>query len=651
MTDRIVSTQSSPSTTFVVEGDLLSQSVAGNFSTVRCYLRAVNGPGGSTASGYSGAGFQAGTVVGVKEFGRRSATPFLPSGYKDGATRWRLGPYDVQVPHNADGTRAAITFGMVLQYGNVNTTLFSNPLSLPTIPRASKATFSTGAAFDAGAAVTINTNRASSSFTHRLTLSFQGIYEVLAENVTTGFAWTPPLSLLEKFPDAASATGFIRTETFSGATSIGRYDTVFTLRAPATATPTVASINAQDLNSDVSAAVGLMVQGLSRPSITPVGTGIYGSTIKSGTVTLDGVTLPAGSEFVLAKSGPLPVAATVTDSRGRTGSGAATLNVLAYRQPAVTGYQARRCSSIGALQDDGAYLRVDLSASIASLVNGTQRNALTIRAFTRPRDGTVWTPRNVITQAGLTYGSWFLVSGGAAFGATSSWDVRVQVHDKFGVYVADTTVSTARVTMDWGPDGVGVGKIREQGALDVAGQIFQNGRAVIDAGGSATADQVRAGVDSSRFVTPASLRGGLELPDQVWLYGVSAFTLTGGASSWHTVTSATVDFTPPRDLWVDIQGGAVVKAASGGGYVMVGLNLSGGLNLTPDSPPDGGTPLSHLTPFSSSTVDTHITTPVKRVRLPGGVTTTVALWTRRNVSSGVHTCNYAFGSIRPVRWA
>ena len=63
MTDRISYPTSAPATTFYVEGDLLSQSVAGNYSVIRCYLRAKNGPGGSTASRYDNGGYQAGTIT------------------------------------------------------------------------------------------------------------------------------------------------------------------------------------------------------------------------------------------------------------------------------------------------------------------------------------------------------------------------------------------------------------------------------------------------------------------------------------------------------------------------------------------------------------------------------------------------------------
>lgn len=138
MTDRIAVAKSSPSTTFYLEADRIGQSIAGNYTTVRFYLRCVNNGGTGSFSSY--AGNHIGSIDGIGEFGRHSGTPFLPSGVAGGATRWRDGPWDVNIPHNADGTRGAITLRQGLYYdgGAVaqdNTASFSD---FPAIPRGPK---------------------------------------------------------------------------------------------------------------------------------------------------------------------------------------------------------------------------------------------------------------------------------------------------------------------------------------------------------------------------------------------------------------------------------------------------------------------------------------------------------------------------------
>lgn len=132
MTDRINVVKDGPSTRFVLEADRISTSISGNYSIVRCYLRAHNGPSGTSGSFFGGSGVQAGRVNNV-EFGRRSGDPFLPSGYARNAQRWRIGPFDVRVNHAANGTGSA-DLQMHLVYGSIATS-HSATLALPNIPR------------------------------------------------------------------------------------------------------------------------------------------------------------------------------------------------------------------------------------------------------------------------------------------------------------------------------------------------------------------------------------------------------------------------------------------------------------------------------------------------------------------------------------
>jgi len=471
MTDRISAFHGSPATTFYVEGDVISQSTAGNYSVVRCYLRAMNGPGGSTGSFQGGYGTQAGHIDGITNFATHSGNPFLPSGVPNEAWRWRDGPYDVPVYHNSDGTHAPIRFAQVLNYGGVNQTTYSGYISLKTIARSSIPALSDND-FDAGDAVTIYTNRTSTSFTHTLDLYRYGGPKLMtvATSVSNSYTWTAPLSLASEFPSATSGKFFIRVSTFSGSTYIGRSDLVFTLRAPATMKPTISNITAVEQNSTVNSIVGKLVQGLSTVKLTVSAAGAYGSTINTATAKLGSTTVNSGGNVLVGSSGNSTVTGTVTDSRARTGTDTLVINALAYSPPAVSSINVRRANSVGGLVDDGTYLRVDLSATISSLINSTQRNSMSIVVRSRPTGGS-WTNRQTITAA-LSYSNWFLVSGGGIYNDLTSWEVEVSVKDKFRTTVQNRTVSTAAVTIDMNGINVGIGKIWERGNLDVAGAIY-----------------------------------------------------------------------------------------------------------------------------------------------------------------------------------
>lgn len=145
MTDRISSFQSSPSTTFTLEADVVETVPSfGDHGRwrLRFYLRAKNGPGGTAGSQYLGAGSQtgrrsAGSVWNV--FGTHSGNPFLPSGYADEAQRWRDGPTDQWVNANDNGywhtSLTSMPLQMSLVYGAINTTL-TGSVPIPRIPRA-----------------------------------------------------------------------------------------------------------------------------------------------------------------------------------------------------------------------------------------------------------------------------------------------------------------------------------------------------------------------------------------------------------------------------------------------------------------------------------------------------------------------------------
>ncbi|MFD4957153.1 DUF859 family phage minor structural protein [Microbacterium sp. NPDC058389] len=432
----------------------------------------------------------------------------LGSGFDfTGAGPWLILEGQNWIDHLADGTqsipvKAAASYD-ILGYTEVNYTL-----NLPTIPRASTPTFVGGAAFDAGSAVTINTNRASSSFTHDVTFSFGDVDGIIGTGVGASVAWTPPLSLLQEIPNATSGTGVLTVVTKSGATVIGSKSISFTLRAGVSVVPTISSLTVSDDNPTVASLVGAFVQGLSILKATVDAAGVQGSTIKSRSFKMGGTTAASGGVIPITASGTVPVTASATDSRARTAAWSGSISVLPYAQPRPTSVNVRRCDAGGTLNENGISLRVDLNCAVQSLINGTQRNSLTIKVFTRPYGTTTWTARNVINVAAgtVTYNSNFVISGGANYPIDDSFEVRVEISDKFKTAAAQQVVPTAAIFMHWSKTGAGFGKFWEGLATwEFAGTIMQDGSLVVDQGDAATNAETQAGSLTSKFVTPASL--------------------------------------------------------------------------------------------------------------------------------------------------
>jgi microcystin-dependent protein len=409
-----------------------------------------------------------------------------------------LGSGSRVVTHNADGTKQ-IGFSSSAGGGTViGSASNGGDMWLSTIPRASTSSFSGGASFDAGSAVTINTNRASSGFTHTITYSFGGDTGTIATGVGASTSWTPPLSLLNQIPNAASGTGYITTTTYSGGTPIGSKNTTFTLNAPSSVIPTWSGVSHAEANALVTSKVGSgkYVQGVSKITTTITGAaGVYGSSITQQKAVVAGQTVSGASGTTadpIAASGTVPITFSATDSRGRTKSQVVNVDVLPWAPPAPSAVQARRATSGGVVAEDtGTYIRVDLTAAAQSLINGTEKNTLQIKAYTRARGASTWTLRNTINHGSLTYDTSFVISG-ATFAADSSWEVRIEVIDAFAVTVSELAVPVASVLMHLGTSGVGFGKYHENGALDVGGdihstdEIFHRGGGIVQPAGMVT---------------------------------------------------------------------------------------------------------------------------------------------------------------------
>lgn len=105
MTRRLAEGITLPNTTFWLHADEFSTNPGGNSSVVRAYLEAVNN--GSTGANYtwhdaSVVGYINGTPVTVS-----GNSADLPSGTPNGGNPWFYGPWDITVPHDADGSKTA----------------------------------------------------------------------------------------------------------------------------------------------------------------------------------------------------------------------------------------------------------------------------------------------------------------------------------------------------------------------------------------------------------------------------------------------------------------------------------------------------------------------------------------------------------------
>lgn len=499
----------------------------------------------------------------------------------------------VTYSHNADGTftnrELAGVFQDIAGNGELGSGTVYMTVTAPRIARQTTPNIQGGGGFTTGTESQINLPRAVATYTHDVSWSIGTKTGVIGTDVGTSVNWTPPHDVMTELPNAASGPVTITVVTKNGATVIGTTNTAFTLTAGATVVPVVSGVEWTDQNNTVKNNIGAFVQTLSVVKGQVVAGGVYGSTITNRQLIVGGTRLPDGSLVQLATPGLYPASGEATDSRGRTASTDASINVLPYNVPQLgsSGWQVQRANVSNVPDTNGQYLRIDLHAIAASLkVSTIEKNALRVSVRTRPRDG-AWVQRNVINP-GLTHNGAFQVSGGAAFLGTNSYDVEISLSDNTGTapVVLITTVGTTVVTLDLRDNRVGVGKMHENGTLDVGGDIYSNNVRVARtdelpvaatetiAGLVARASQaeVNTGTDLVKYVSPNTLNGWGDIGSNVGMQRVipTSIAISGGGAA--VDSEGTIEITTSGVKALSLNG--VFKA--GGSYKVAYLLLTSG---------------------------------------------------------------------------
>ena len=329
----------------------------------------------------------------------------------------------ITVSHNSNGAGSvSVSGGYEANVGGYSTITASNSLTLPTIPRVSDLSVNKSSVpADESTTVVATATKKSSSFTDTITVSL-GSY---SKTVTSGTAFTIPKDWINAI-SGTSATATVTVTTKSGSTVIGSKSTNLTVTVPDSVVPTVSSISASEAITAVTTAFGnRFVRSLSQLNVKVNAAGVYGSTIKSYAVTLDGVKYQS-SEFqsnALNTAGSVDIVATVTDSRGRTGTLKKTITVVDYSAPAITGMTYYPCDANGNRNPNGTNTKVIINGLVAS-VAGQNSRSLILKY--KAMDAATYTALT------LTTSSWSFEASTIVSGTdpTSTWEFIATLTDK-----------------------------------------------------------------------------------------------------------------------------------------------------------------------------------------------------------------------------
>lgn len=367
----------------------------------------------------------------------------------------------IQVPHRDDGTGKVSVRTWMDTDISAGVLTMQETLTLDTIPRKS-----TLIAYDGslGAEHTLTINRAATSFKHRLTYNCGDVAGYIAGSSTayttdTSIKWTPPIGLAAENTTGTSVLIKLTLYTYTAdGAHVGTTETTITCAIPVSVKPSC-TISVED-TSGLLNRYGAAVQGLSKLKITVSAQTSQSAPISYYEISANGAkynTNPATTE-ALTTPGTNKITATVKDTRGRTGSNSANVDVLAYAAPVISKLTVHRCDADGTENDQGEYVKAVFSSTVSPLSNKNTAAYKLRYKKTTATDYSEVVQSAIANVYSVTNHSYIFEADG-----NSSYDVEIVVTDNHGTSIRATSVSTAFTLLNWHPkgNGMGVGKVSE----------------------------------------------------------------------------------------------------------------------------------------------------------------------------------------------
>lgn len=389
----------------------------------------------------------------------------------------------ITVRHANDGTGV---FGVHAHFNGSggwspgNLDIGNQTITLPTIPRGSTVSVSDGVI---GKQVDITINRKLGGAKHTLRYSWGDKQGEIASNVDTSYKWTIPWDFADNIPNSTSGQGTIYVDTYINGNFIQTQSTTLTASVDtASLKPSFTGFTLTDTNTATQRIIPESTHFVSILSLIKVT--FNGAKTKNGatiagyyaeifgannSVTENGGVL---REVSVSKDTQMTLRGRVQDSRGIWSDWIETkITFLFYFSPALRFEVKRSDKKLDVLV-------IKRFAKIAPLtVNGVQKNTMKLTFTTRKVNSD-----NEVSDNGDAGGTWSSISEfnasdanlGNRYPADTSYIVTGKLEDEFTSASFQDTVSTDEVIMTYDRQGVGIGKYRERGALDVAGDIYAN---------------------------------------------------------------------------------------------------------------------------------------------------------------------------------
>lgn len=386
---------------------------------------------------------------------------------------------EVTVAHDGDGTRTIYYRGEFKNKSNNKVMPINNAsLTLTTISRAS---YGADVTAEIAKPVTINITKREAWMRHSIWVRV-GDWEqkIAGDNIDTSYTWTPPIDIANQFPNSTSGQGTITYISYADGIERGRDIRKITVNVPTNLfKPGFTGFNLSDTNQVTQNLIPSPTHFVSTLSRIKVGfdgargtagasiTGYYAEIVSGNTSAQTNGGILTVPTTMTDKQ--MTVRAKVQDSRGVWSDWREqSITVLAYFNPTLR-FEAKRT---GEKLDT---ITIKRFLKIAALsVNGTQKNTTKLTFKTRKVGTDTYTNDSTNEWQNISELNGSDANLNGKYPADTSWEVLGRVEDKFSYTEFVITVSTDKVVMSYERDGVGIGKYREMGALDVNGLIYSN---------------------------------------------------------------------------------------------------------------------------------------------------------------------------------
>lgn len=386
---------------------------------------------------------------------------------------------EVTIAHDGDGTRTLYYRGEFKNKSNNKVIPINNAaLVLTTISRAS---YGADVTAEIAKPVTINITKREAWMRHSIWVRV-GDYDqkIAGDDIDTSFNWVPPVEIANQFPNSTSGQGTITYISYADGIERGRDIRKITVNIPTNLfKPGFTSFNLSDTNPVTQNLIPSPTHFVSTLSRIKVGfdgargtagasiTGYYAEIVSGNTSAQTNGGILTVPTTMTDKQ--MTVRAKVQDSRGLWSDWREqSITVLAYFNPTLR-FEAKRTGE----KLDTITLKRFLKVAALS-VNGTQKNTTKLTFKTRKVGTDTYTTDSTNEWQNISELNGSDVNLNGKYPADTSWEVLGRVEDKFSYTEFVITVSTDKVVMSYERDGVGIGKYREMGALDVNGLIYSD---------------------------------------------------------------------------------------------------------------------------------------------------------------------------------